>query len=91
MASTLYQSIIKEGETRGEARGEARQTAETIIRALAHRLGALDPAISDRIRAVSDIETLTAWYEEALLAVDAEGGRRLAEKIQKAPLPSKVA
>jgi hypothetical protein len=86
MASTLYQSIIKEGEERGEARNKA----ETVIRVLAHRLGALDPAIRKRIREVSDVETLSSWYEEALFLVDAEGARRLAEKIQKAPLPSPV-
>jgi hypothetical protein len=91
MASTLYRSIIEEGEARGEVRGEARKTADTIIRVLTYRLGALDPAIRERIRTLSDIETLTSWYEEALLAVDAEGARRLAEKIQKAPLPSTAA
>jgi hypothetical protein len=34
---------------------------------------------------------LTAWYIESLFTVDAEGARRLAEKIQKAPLASSVA
>jgi hypothetical protein len=40
----------------------------------------------ERMRSFSNVETLTAWYEEALLAVDAESARRLVEKIQKAPL-----
>jgi hypothetical protein len=86
MESTLYRSIFEKGEAQGEARGEARGKAETILRVLTHRLGLLDPAVRERIRALSNVETLTAWYEEALLAVDAEGARRLVEKIQKAPL-----
>jgi hypothetical protein len=78
MASTLYQSALEKGETRSKA--------ETIIRILTHRMGSADPAVRERIRALSDAETLTVWYEEALQAVDAEGARRLAEKIEKAPL-----
>ena len=78
MASTLYQSALEKGKTRNKA--------ETIIRILTHRMGSADPAVRERIRALSDAETLTVWYEEALQAVDAEGARRLAEKIEKAPL-----
>ena len=91
MASTLYESIIKEGIAQGEARAEARSKAETVTRVLRYRLGVLDPAIRDRIRAMTDIDTLSSWYEEALLAVDEEGALRLTEKIQKAPLPSSAA
>ena len=42
MESALYQSAIK--------RGEARAQAETIVRILSHRLGAVDSALRDRIR-----------------------------------------
>jgi hypothetical protein len=95
MESALYKSIFEKGEARGEERGEARGEtrgkaeayAQTIIRILTHRMGALDPAIRERIRAVSDVETLAAWQEEAILVLDAETAGRLAEKIQKAPLP----
>ena len=80
MASTLYQSALEKGETRNKA--------ETIIRILTHRMGAADPVVRDRIRTLSDTETLSVWYEEALQAVDAEGARRLAEKIENAPLTS---
>ena len=83
MASTLYQSIFE----KGEARGEARAYVETIIQLLIRWMGALDPAVRDRIRALSDADTLKAWHQEALYVADAEGARRLAEKIQKAPLP----
>jgi hypothetical protein len=79
MESTLYQSAF--------AKGEAKVYVETILRILAHRTGAVDPTVAERIRAVSSLETLNAWHEQALLAVDAEGARLLAEKIQKAPLP----
>jgi hypothetical protein len=79
MESTLYQSAVR--------RGEAKSSAETIIRILSHRMGALDPALRDQLRGVSDLDTLTPWYEEALLAVDAEAAQRLAEKIRKALSP----
>lgn len=82
MESTLYQSIFE----KGEARGETRTCAQTILRILTHRMGALDPSVRERIQALSDVETLTAWYNEALLVVDSEGARRLAVKIQNAPL-----
>jgi hypothetical protein len=83
MESELYQSIFAKGEVKGEARGEARNKAETIIRILLHRTGALDTAIREKIRALSDIDTLTLWYEQALRVVDAEDARRLVETIQK--------
>ncbi len=79
MESTLYQSAF--------AKGEARMCVETILRILAHRTGTVDPTVAERLRSVSSLETLKAWHEQALLAVDAEGARRLAEHIQKAPLP----
>ncbi|MEO5730997.1 MAG: hypothetical protein ABI134_32170, partial [Byssovorax sp.] len=79
MESTLYQSAF--------GKGEARAYAETILRILVHRTGTVAPTVAERIRAVSSLELLKAWHEEALLAIDAEGARRLAEKIQKAPLP----
>jgi hypothetical protein len=47
----------------------------------------VDSTVAERLRAISRHETLHAWHEEALLAIDAEGARQLAEKIQKAPLP----
>jgi hypothetical protein len=90
MESTLYQSAFAKGEARGKAEGKAeaetRLYVETILRILAHRTGTVDPAVAERIRAVSSLETLSAWHEQALLVIDAEGARVLAEKIQKAPL-----
>jgi predicted transposase YdaD len=91
MESTLYQSAFAKGEAQGEARGEARAEArlyvETIVQILVRWLNALDPALSERLGAVADRLTLKAWHQEALYLSDAEGARRLAEKIQKAPLP----
>jgi hypothetical protein len=49
-------------------------------------MGFADPASRSHIRALSDAVTLTGWYEEVLQAVDVERARRLAEKIEKAPL-----
>jgi hypothetical protein len=79
MESTLYQRAIN--------RGRAQNQAETVIRILSHRLGTLDAALRDRIRAQADVDALTPWYEEALLAVDAESAQRLAEKIRRALAP----
>jgi hypothetical protein len=87
MASTLYQEIFAKGEAKGEARAETKLRAETIIRILTRRMGALDPAIRERIRTLSDTETLADWYDEAFSVIDAEGAQQLAEKIRKAPLP----
>jgi len=78
MESELYRSVVE--------KGEARNKAETVIRILTRRMGALDPSIRERIRGLSDIETLDAWYDEALSVLDAEGARRLADTIQKAQL-----
>jgi predicted transposase YdaD len=95
MESTLYQSAFAKGEAQGEAKGEARGEAraearlyvETIVQILVRWLDALEPALSERLGAVADRLTLKAWHQEALYLSDAEGARRLAEKIQKAPLP----
>lgn len=87
MESALYRSIFEKGEARGKTEGKAEAYAQTIIRILTQRMGALDPVTRERIRALSDVETLAAWQEEAILVLDAEAARRLAEKIQKAPLP----
>jgi hypothetical protein len=87
MESTLYQSAFAKGEAKGEAKAEARLYVETILRILAHRTGTVDPTVAERLRAISSLETLQAWHEQALLAIDAEGARQLAEKIQQAPLP----
>jgi hypothetical protein len=80
MESELYKSIFE----KGEARGEAKAYAEMLIRLLIHRMGTLEVAIRERIRAMSDLETLKAWHSEALVATDVDGARRLADKIQKA-------
>jgi hypothetical protein len=82
MESELYRSVLEKGEVQGEARVKA----DTIIQILIRRMGPLEPALRDRIRGLSDLETLNAWYSEALSVVDAEGARRLGETIQKAPL-----
>jgi predicted transposase YdaD len=88
MESELYKSIFEKGEARGEARGEAKGEAkaymEMLVQLLIHRMGTLAPAIRERIRAMSDLETLKAWHSEALFATDADAARRLADKIQKA-------
>lgn len=80
MESELYQSVFD----KGAAKGDSQSKAETIIRILMRRMGQVDLAIREKIRGLSDIDTLTFWYEEALDVVDAEGARRLAETIQKA-------
>jgi hypothetical protein len=49
-------------------------------------MGTLDATLRERIRELSDMEILNAWYNEALSVVDAEGARRLAGTIQKASL-----
>jgi len=84
MASTLYQSIFEKGEARGEARGKAGQCAETILRILTRRLGALDSVVAARIRSEPSIDTLDVWLNEALDLPDAESARRFIEKISKA-------
>jgi len=86
MESELYKRIFEKGEARGEARGKAQAYAEMLIRLLIHRMGSVAPAIRERIRGVSDLDLLNAWYEEALLASDADATRRLADKIQHAAL-----
>jgi hypothetical protein len=83
MESTLWQSAM----ATGAARAEAKLYAETLVKLLSYRMGALDVATRDRIRAVTDLETLKLWYEESLFLSDAEGAQRLAEKIRNAPLP----
>ncbi len=82
MASTLYQSILE----KGEARGQAKVCAETIIRLLAHWMGAVEPDLRERIRTRADLDTLTSWYDDALFLRNAEDAERLAEKIRKAHL-----
>ena len=83
MESTLYQSAF----AKGEAKGEARLYVETIAQILVRWLGALEPAVAERLGTGADRLILRAWHQEALYLSDAEGARRLAEKIQKAPLP----
>jgi predicted transposase YdaD len=99
MQSSLYQEIFSEGaaegevrgraegEARGEARGQRIQQADAIHRVLTARLGYVDLGVRQRVRAETDTDTLSEWYQEALLCTDADGARRLAEKIQRAPLP----
>ncbi len=82
MASTLYESIFE----KGEARGDAKRCADTIVRILGRRLGALDPAIATQIQATTSIERLEAWLNEAIDLPDVESARRLTEKIGKASL-----
>ena len=79
MESTLYQSAF--------AKGEAKVHGEVIIQVLNRLLGGLDPAVSQRIGVVTDRSILRAWQQEALDLSDAEGARRLAEKIRTTPLP----
>jgi hypothetical protein len=78
MESELYRSVVE--------KGEARTKAETILRILLIRMGALDPAIPERSRGLADTDLWTAWYEHALHVVDVEGARWLAETTQKASI-----
>jgi len=86
MESSLYKEIFEKGEAKGEARGRVMTLTGMLVRILTHRLGMLEPALRERIRTCSDVDTLEAWCNEAVLIADAEAARRLAEKIQKAPL-----
>jgi hypothetical protein len=90
MESELYRSTFEKAEARGRTEGEAKAYAATLVRLLTYRMGTVDPAVRERIRAVSeaDPETLKAWHDEALLVIDADAARRLVEKILKAPLPT---
>ena len=85
MGSELYESIIAKGEARGEARGTTAARAETVVRLLTYRMGAIPASVSERVSTMTDAATLSAWYDEALLMPDAEAARRLVEKIEKAP------
>lgn len=93
MESVLYKSIFEKGVAQGVAQSEARVAqsearvrADTIVRVLAARLGAVDPALRSRVRGLTDLEALQPWYDEALLAVDAAAAQRLADKILAAPI-----
>ncbi|MBL9042704.1 MAG: Rpn family recombination-promoting nuclease/putative transposase [Myxococcales bacterium] len=92
MQSTLYQQIFSEGEERGEARGETRgrlkQEAETIQRVLEARLGVVDLGVRQRVKAEPDERLLSQWYQAAILCVDADGARQLADQIRQAPSPT---
>ena len=91
MQSTLYQKIFSEGEARGEERGKVlgrlMLEADAIQRVLTARLGYVDLGVRRRIGAETDEVILSEWYQEALLSTDAVGAQRLADKIQRAPLP----
>ncbi len=76
MESALFQEAFE--------RGAVRTRAETVIRVLTNRLGAIDRALRDVIRAQADQEILDAWYTEALLVTTPDEARRLAEKIRQA-------
>ena len=84
MQSSLYKDIF----AKGEQRGQLLQQADTIQRLLTARLGYADLGVRQRVRAAVGADTLSAWYQEALLCTDAESARRLADKILHAPLPS---
>jgi hypothetical protein len=85
MQSTLYQQIFTEGEARGKASGRLEHEADAIQRVLAARLGFVDLAVRQRVKAETDDLCLSEWYQEALLCTDAEGARKLADKIRQAP------
>jgi hypothetical protein len=99
MESELYRNIFERGEAKGEAigeargeargevKGEARARADTVIRILTHRLGLLDPAVRERIRSLSDPETLATWYEAALQITERQAAEQLVEKIRATSLP----
>ena len=88
--SWLYRSAFAKGVASGRAKAmakiEDRLYAEIIETRLRVYLGAQDPALLERIRAVTDRPTLYAWQLEAIYLSDADGARLLAEKIQKAVL-----
>jgi hypothetical protein len=82
MQSTLFDRA----EQRGQERGALRTRHEILAQLLAVRMGAIDPAVRERIYAEATPETLEAWLAEAMLATDAGAARQLAEKIRNAPL-----
>lgn len=86
MGSELYESIIAKGEARGRVLGATESRAETVVRLLTYRMGAIPASVRERISTMTDAATLSAWYDEALLILDAEAARRLLEKIEKAPI-----
>jgi predicted transposase YdaD len=83
MESVLYKSIFEKGEARGRAEGRLEVLSSMLVRTLTHRLGALDPATRERIRAVTDADTLQAWCDEVTIDADVETARRLVATIAK--------
>jgi hypothetical protein len=83
MESELYKSIFEKGETKGKAEGKAETYAELLVQFLGHRMGFVDPPVRERIGATSNVETLKAWLNEAMVAADFDAFRRLADAIQK--------
>ena len=85
--STLYQSIVARGEASGMIKGEIKVYTCEVVTILTRWLGVVEPGLVERIKVETDRPTLGAWREEALYLSDTDGARRLAEKIQQAPLP----
>ena len=65
MESTLYQEIFGEGE--------ARSKADDILAVLATRGIAVSDAVRERILSCTDIPTLKAWVQRAVVATTAAG------------------
>jgi predicted transposase YdaD len=72
-----------EGRVEGRTEGRLEVLSSMLVRTLTHRLGALDPATRERIRAVTDADTLQAWCDEVTIDADVETARRLVATIAK--------
>ncbi|MEZ4296035.1 MAG: hypothetical protein R3B70_13750 [Polyangiaceae bacterium] len=77
MESVLYKEIFE----KGRVLGMAQSLRDTIVRALILRLGSLDPAARERIRAETDVETLTVWRDDLLGMQGTEEAQKLVKKI----------
>jgi hypothetical protein len=79
MESSLYKSAFE----KGEAKGKAEADANVIIQILLRRLGTVDTAVREHIRATSDREVLSVWLNRALDLTSAEQARQFVENLQK--------
>lgn len=70
----------------GEAEGLATQVPR-VVRILFRRLGYVEEAIPQRVRAETRQDVLESWYEEALNVIDESAAQRLVEHIRRSPPP----
>lgn len=76
--NVIQSQQVLEWMAQGEAKGEARGKAESILRALELRLGQGPPAdLVVVIRATTDLEQLSRWFDAALSATSLEAFRQI--------------